>query len=583
VAPSSADCFTDRVPRSQLPLHWKSISVSNRERVNALSTVDPQNDADWAYCRRFLEDESVYEDAGVSSPEVYVADLMPGDHAQMEGDGSVERVPPGCATRASTRIFTRGEHLHDPVKRRRRQINHAIDANRAITRETLTVKSHIPKSVIRAAVRRGHVGLSIDYSQYFNSFLVSEGVRDFFHYINPEDGTLWRTCRMGMGLRTSSMIACTQTARVCSIALPPSVTVHTYCDNIRVTGERAEAIAVMKQIVERSLFVGLTINEDVDTEGTMDPAKVAALVEDEYDFLGERYCHSAASMSSTAKSMNKLAATFARRATWTYREWAAFQGILLFVSSTQRIPIFEFQRAMRFMRSAAVALEKDPSLWEAAVPALSPAVLEEYTRWHDRAARNVPVPIAAPPGVADYVIMSDASRWGFSCITWNVAAGTVSVVQEEWLDTLPDASAARSAHAEPEGIFRALCRTVPAAVPARVIFYTDHGGFVFAGNAGHGKSDFYNDTLSRIYRGMPLLTLELRHVPGVKNLVDAWSRGAPISDGEEEQVLAALRAYTECVTLTDAVDAPFARPLMEGGVASLVVAAGAAASGASPH
>jgi hypothetical protein len=557
VAPGSDECFDHNDAIESLRLHWKNVPASIRAFVDGLSTERPGADEEWAYVKRWLEDAAAY-DAFEFDGVIEMSGMLPGDLEIMCADNAVELLPPGAPVRGSVKMFTRPEHLGTP-KARRRQLGWPRLQNMHLGRETLRYNHHVPKHILRRAVKQGTYGIEIDFSQYFTTFELSEEVRNFYVFRDPTTGALYRCCRLAMGCRQASMIASCQTVRICDVPLPAGVEVHTCTDNIRVTGDRVDAQAVMKLIIERALHCGLTINEDT--------SDLDALTKSRYAFLGEFYDHDAETMCSTDKSMRKVRATWARRDSWSHRQWAAFQGIMLYCSSTQRVPIFDHQIGLRFMRETAVALERDASLWDAPMPPLTAAVLEAYAAWFDIVDKNIPVSIVPAPGAATHIYMSDASRIGWSAIVWAVEEGTCSVLQElDWGTEFDDVRARRSANAEPEAVYRALCRTLPIDTNAKVLFYTDHQGFMFANEKGFStRSEFYNETLSRIYHTFPNITIEMRHVRGIENIVDAWSRGASTADFDEAAVLAELRAYAKNVSLTDAVPAPFARPLIRGG------------------
>ena len=203
---------------------------------------------------------------------------------------------------------------------------------------------------------------------------------------------------------------------------------------------------------------------------------------------------------------------------------------------------------MRHLRARAAELEADESLWDKPMPVLPMAVDADLTEWTEQVLANKPVPIALAPGHATHVMMSDASAHGWAVVVWDIVDGTCSLYHKAWRDSFPIALAEDSTKAEPEAIYRSLCQFLPALSAARVIFFTDHQAFIYAHEAGHGKSFFYNTIVKRIADGFPHLSMELRHVPGVKNLVDGWSRGSD-ETFDEAKVMGELRAYVQDLSI----------------------------------
>jgi hypothetical protein len=565
-----------------LPLHLKETAVLvpvDNDLLRTLSTVAPDAVERLTYALSFLEDPTVY--AGVT-PEVPtpVASLEVVDVTRLCNVNNA--VPHVGDILGTVRLFTRAEHL-DTEKARRRILGHPPVTNDVIGRESLVYNVYVPKPVIRSAVRPGTVAGQIDMSQWFSQLALSPPVQEYYCWLSP-DGTVMRSTRLSMGVVFSSLVASLVTNHICDVVLADGVSVVTATDNIRVAGPEAGVRAALTEIVARADLVHATINEDTSSTNWLD-----ALITTSYDFLGESYHHDGvdgsgvAEQCSTAKSLRKITTTAhgAQRwfagDLWSHHAWSCHMGILLYMSGTQRIEVFRFHEAMTFLRERARALQHDPELWNCALPTASPTICAELKEWTDLVLLNKPVPVHLPPGDATHICLSDASAWGWAAIMWDIAAQRCILVKHQWDDSFPQPLRDHSVRAEPEGVYRALCRALPADRPTRVIFHTDHQGFVWGYEAGYCKSDFYNQVVRKIARSFPQLEMDLRHTPGETNYVDGWSRGSE-EIFNPEAAMRELRRLSGDARLDDYKSGAFARPFS--GVSGLlpVGVEGAAAS-----
>ena len=542
---------------SELPIHLKDISDLDLDAMDALPTATPGADANWFYAKSFVVDGRVYA-AVVHMLPLVEASYVKGDIEKLIAGKRVAEVTDLSTVIGGVICFTRAEHLDTPGKaprRRNLQWNKAV--NSCVGKWALTINTHCPRHVIRAAVVPGTVAAQLDLRECFSAYRLAEDISlmNCFKY----RGRVYRCLRMSMGQRTASMTASVGTLRIADVPLPPGCSTAVATDNLRIAGRREDVRLVLQQVIARAKAVGAAFNEDT--------TDIEALIMTRYEFLGEAYDHDCGSMQSTVKVHRKLIATTAAlmeqlgAGTCDHRLLSVHLGVLFFVSSTLRVCIFDHFATMQFMRARAVAVQKDPSLWLKPLPPLTQRVRADLNAWTEHCLQNRAVPIAQPPGEATMVFMSDASAGYFAVICWNILDGTLKLLQQPWGDSFPPHMARDSTKAEPEAIYRSLCwaLTAETAKTARVVFYTDHLSFVHSNSAGYGKCHYYNEVTARIAKSFPSLELELRHISGIRCIVDSWSRGASVHTFDEEKVMGELLEVAKDLTLKTKTG-PFSRP-----------------------
>jgi hypothetical protein len=90
-----------------------------------------------------------------------------------------------------------------------------------------------------------------------------------------------------------------------------------------------------------------------------------------------------------------------------------------------------------------------------------------------------------------------------------------------------------SVAAEPEGVWRAVCRFVRPS-DRSVAVLTDHQSLVAPAAKGYGKGWYYNLLLLRLRTTWPRITFRVSHVAGTHNPADEASRGGIWSQTQEE-------------------------------------------------
>jgi hypothetical protein len=549
--PSSAQVWLGR--HAELPLHQKMVTTINLEAVSRLSSIDPEAPARWAQARRWLSDESLYSevpfDGRLPKPR-----LETGDLETMIKAGVIRPMLPSERPRGALRIFTVAE-VH---KHRRRPIKWPQAVNETCGRDTLQSLTVVPRAEVRRQVKPGEVAILVDMAQWFDQIPLGSKVQSYFCLDGGHLGPCALT-RLPMGQRQATEVATAVTARLLDFACDEGVVVAYAADNVRFVGPRKGILSAFRCFLKRCAEVGVQLNElkQCDYDNAQ---QVEALVTKQYDFLGETYDHAAAlpKMRSTEKTMAKLRTTWSERAGWTVRRMACHMGILLYTSSTARIPLSKYFGTMRFFASLARAAQADESVWDRPLVGMPVAVQRELAEWTSRALANRWVPIPDYDASApDITICSDASGWGFGSIAVFAESGLVRMINGPW-PAGSSLTGAGSVSTEPAGVKAALCAFVPPTSRARVLVLTDHEPLVAAARAGYAKAYTYNQLLDWI--GINLAaTVSFAFVAGVTNPADDLSRGEPAKEESEQARKGVVEGLARGFKVTSST-APFGAP-----------------------
>ena len=177
--------------------------------------------------------------------------------------------------------------------------------------------------------------------------------------------------------------------------------------------------------------------------------------------------------------------------------------------------------AMSTLRNLSRALQRDERLWERRI-AVDKCTMADLERWYEKTAANAPTPIADPSASSDVILITDASRWGWGACAI-IGDQVTRVTQAPWGSSLHDEGRRFSTVAEPEAIWRAICRLVPKTASV-VTVLTDHAPFVGSSAKGYSPSASANAVLHRIKTRFPFLEIRAKHIPGATNPVDGLSR-----------------------------------------------------------
>jgi hypothetical protein len=526
-----------QVPDADLPMSSKAVLASADIDALLALAVDPELRSLARDSFRWLYDSTLYEPLLQTpnkrrrmancklSPEDWATQIRLGKYALPRLTRS--------HIRAWCRIFTvperskgRRRHICEPL------LNDGFSHTPTIRFATKDARHHIYGKM------KGGFGVCLDYASCFDQYGLHSSVQQFFGIQLPDGGVSAMNV-LPMGFRPSAAIAQAGTWCVCDVQhLFPHLrsgvdyVVLSYIDNILVMGRTHDiTTAVTRVIIERSTAVGLRLNEHhppLATSWTPEPSQI-------FDFLGEQVNLADGTVCQSAKSLNKVALVDLRPdSPMTKRQLAAVIGLFIFASSccatVHNRHLFYY--ALRFYRQQVQWSNGSQPRWDDNISPMPQAVRQNFLDWQRELLHNRPLELS--PEVQQMIptdllfVDASAERWAAVHIP---ASGGLRVFYDDWTDSdQRDWDLHSSVCSEPLGIRRALCRAIAPTPDSRVVVYTDHAGVVDAVSAPCANCYAYW-RLQCFLAGFPARVV-LRHIAGVKNPADVFTRG-PVEPSRE--------------------------------------------------
>lgn len=284
-----------------------------------------------------------------------------------------------------------------------------------------------------------------------------------------------------------------------------------YIDNIRFVGDKLAVEKAAETFKKRCEDVHAIIGDETEAQ-------------QQDDFLGENYNYTAKTRKLTDKMVEKLVfmkQQLSECRALTYRQVAAFYGVLFYTSNVLRQSLAPYYNSLRWYR---VTMSQITG-WEDFCSLPQPDVKAEILKWIQITIDNEAVGMSDPKSLPfpDLTLYVDASNYGWACMSQSAFA--TKTLQGKW--TARDRESfdvASSVVAEPLGVLRAVHGLIPKTAKTVKIF-SDHIGLVFAGNKGYGKGETYNQMILQLQREYPNTTFIFEHIAGAINPVDKASRG----------------------------------------------------------
>jgi hypothetical protein len=253
------------------------------------------------------------------------AKLYAEDVQKMVGAGQVREIPVEQA-RGTVHLFA----VAELAKARRRAIKHTKVINDRFDKATL-VPALLPTRAAQSQ-QAASGNFAIQTRMCFRS-----------------GGKSWALTRMPMGQRHAVAVAQNATNVLLSFPLPDGVSTQSCIDNVRFVGPREGVVKAAGVFLQSS--VGVTINELPDVAND---ASLGSLVHQRGDWLGAECDYASGIQRVASKSMMKLALSWAKRADWTHRQYAAHMGLLFFTASVLRSPLASLYEAIKQQRPVVV-------------------------------------------------------------------------------------------------------------------------------------------------------------------------------------------------------------------------------------
>jgi hypothetical protein len=163
-------------------------------------------------------------------------------------------------------------------------------------------------------------------------------------------------------------------------------------------------------------------------------------------------------------------------------------------------------------------------------------VWENLDFWTGLARKNEPR-IVKYESKPEWLVVTDASAWGWGYVALNQVTGEVRGHGQQWsnyMHRVYGEKLGRSTFAEPTAIVNSLCHLLPRNSPTQVLVGTDNTVAQAAYTRGFNSHSFdINERLRRLQDTFgPDYLFRFKYIPGAQNDADPWSRGERIAGGE---------------------------------------------------
>ena len=416
------------------------------------------------------------------------------------------------------------------MKNRRRLIKHSKWFNATFGRETLEGVRLLRTKELVQSVHDGTYAITLDFSAWFDQFEMAEGVRPNFCF--TAGGKWFRLTRLPMGMRQAVDVAHTATEVIASFPRPKGVRVDTYVDNIRLLGKnRADVIAAAVTFIQRCRAVGASINEVPTDEDALTAA--TRLVATSGEFLGAFFDYETKEVRLGSKSIKKLEVMQEHLThnsdAFTHRNFLTTFGLLFFALQVTRAPAAHRYYPLKEYTRVSRLIQRDPGLLET-LYTCSPSRGRHIESWIADVIKNDmrKVPLVPHPSEADFILVTDASLWGWGACLLDTATGELHTWNAPWDAKWKGARV--SSWSEPEGIARALRHFFPQGSTRSVAILSDSSAAVGAFAKGRSKAFAVNRALLKVQEIFPDFNASWHHIAGVVNPMDGQSRGEELGD-----------------------------------------------------
>jgi hypothetical protein len=374
------------------------------------------------------------------------------------------------------------------------------------------------KPEIVALPRQGQYFIALDFSAYFDQFKLAESVGRRFCF--RSNGRFYRLGRLAMGQRQAVEVAQCATMRLLDFDLRSTAKV--VIDNVIFVGDKDDVVRDATIFVQRALSVGAQFNEDV--------SNVEKLVQSSGEWCGVALDCERKTVALTGKVLAKLQRSWASRSLWSWRGFAAHVGLLFWSWGIIDVPIERYFGLLRFISEFGRRATDDDSLWE------QPADIPEHVwplleQWTSICEANTPREVAAPRAF-DWLVCTDASKWGWGYVAVHGGTGEVRTHGAAWskyMENKYGEKLGKSTFAEPHGIVNSLCHLLPVSSsgPLRVLVGTDNTVAQASYQRGFNSHSFdINECIRRLRAYFPThVSFDFVHIDGATNVADSLSRG----------------------------------------------------------
>ena len=496
-------------------LHVKHVSRIDIETMNQLQCNNNHHLQQWLRAQRWLLEPANYKAVPARTADgTPYAHLLP-EHVQLLEQHGIVMPVHKCDVRGHVKMFL----VAEPDKRRLRPIKHTLLANTYLGKETLQSCPLPLKYDITSAVNAGEYMLQVDFSSYFDQFQLSTDVGEMFCF--RSGNKYYRLNTLAMGQRQAVEVAQTASRLLLDFPDKKSSKSMAYIDNVVFIGTREGVIADATTFVERVKSVGGQLNEDT--------TDLAALVRTSDVYGGIHMDLTNKTTRLADKTITKLKYSWARRESWTWRNFAAHIGLLMWANGIIDTDMCQHFTVLRFVsRVGSLMQSEDDKRWDDTA-VVWPSVWAPLAAWTALVEQNKPrfVPVESEP---EWLLEVDASSWGWGYIAVNTITGEVRTHGERWsfgFRRLHGYKLRRSTFTEPHGLHNSLCHLLSLDGPRSVRIATDSTVTRASFERGFNTHSVdINDVLKKtraFFGGM--FKFDVMHISGTTNNADGQSRG----------------------------------------------------------
>jgi len=429
--------------------------------------------------------------------------------------------------------------IPEAAKERRRLIEEPVEINAATKCDVKVKFAGIHER--HMAVLEGPICADFDFSAYYDHFELGPQIRSLYVFEDMQENQ-WHMNVMTMGQRQSVEVAVATTDQI--LNFPSEATYREpYIDNVRFIGELEKVTSQAATFLWRAKAANIAVNDvDMTQCDTLEGARREAIkhIHTEGVWLGEIFNYEMKTVAISKKTREKIEVCWTRREQWTWRNYAAMMALLFYATQTVGLKLAPYFAALRAYSAASRMLTAHPELWNQKAWRLQNHAEEAVDQWR-QAILSAPPRRITPESAPEYVMVTDASSWGWGSMV-QTPDGNVQADSHAWSQTDREAGLdnRRSTQAEPEAIFRALCKCLPPSKAATIHVLTDNAAAVGAIARGYSLAFRLNAIINRISRTFPRLKVTASHTRGDANPVDGMSRGRQptVDDWERFRVLA---------------------------------------------
>jgi hypothetical protein len=462
-------------------------------------------EGDMAESHNWLVDASMYDPVPPASPNDARMGLLAPEFDQVVADGFYSPHPPGSPIRGVVRVFSIPEMFKTPPRAR-------------VINWTFTINSWekgkpefklATQTMIRRSVHDGDFAFSIDGKAAFNQFAYGDQVKSYV--CTQFRGKWYHLNRLAMGQRQAVKISDT----AIRVLAEPCKTVHySYVDGLKHAGSYQDLTDDLRLLKDRSAAVNYTWNEDL--------SKPEGLIKDVVEFVGLVLNHATKQVKLTQKVLKKIVASWEQHESWSVRAFIVHVCLLFYATLATARPPGTWQRVLQVWARLQGEAYREPAKLQQEV-AIALGLLPLIEDWTVAILNNEWIDVPLLEQLSDFVIITDASAYGWAGVVICRKTGQSTVYAERWPLELQSFTSSSSI-AEPLALVGTVHSFFLPIVRATVLYLGDNMGFTHIVQKGYSTTES-QVAMEYLAKAFPGLRFRAEHTPGATIPMDAPSRG----------------------------------------------------------